>query len=215
MGKIFAIGDIHGCLSHLDRLMEKLCIDAKEDTLVFIGDYIDRGPDSNRVIDRILEMRKVFHNVICLRGNHEQVFLNYYCEHRDEELFMHNGGLRTLMSYGMAGEGQNEALQVPESHMQFFSTLLPMYETDEFIFVHAGLRPGIPLKRQNVDDMLWIRYEFINSPIDFGKTVIFGHTPLSFQSPYIDRDKIGIDTGAVFGGRLTCIELPEMIIYQS
>jgi serine/threonine protein phosphatase 1 len=214
MGKIFAIGDIHGCNSKLDTLMEKLHINAKEDTLVFVGDYVDRGPDSKGVVDSILEIRKTADNVICLKGNHELMFLNYYCERRDEELFMHNGGLRTLISYGFMREGRAENLNVPESHMQFFSTLQLYYETDHYIFVHAGLRPGIPLEQQTMDDLFWIRYDFINSPYDFGKTVIFGHTPISYTAPHIEKNKIGIDTGAVFGGKLTCLELPEMILHQ-
>lgn len=214
MGKIFAIGDLHGCNSKLDALMEKLHINAKEDILVFVGDYVDRGPDSKGVVDSILEIRRAVDHVICLKGNHELMFLNYYCERRDEELFMHNGGLTTLMSYGFMKEGKAEIFNVPDSHMQFFSTLRPFYETDHYIFVHAGLRPGIPLEQQTLNDLLWIRDIFINSPYDFGKTVIFGHTPISFADPYIDKNKIGIDTGAVFGGKLTCLELPEMILHQ-
>jgi serine/threonine protein phosphatase 1 len=214
MGKIFAIGDIHGCNDKLDTLIEKLQIDPTEDTLLFIGDYVDRGPDSKEVINSILEIRKTVENVVCLKGNHEQMFLNYYCERRDEELFMHNGGLRTLISYGFMKEGRAENLVVPEDHMQFFTTLRLYYETDDYIFVHAGLRPGIPLDQQDVHDLLWIRYDFINSPYDFGKTVVFGHTPISYALPHVDKNKIGIDTGAVFGGKLTCLELPEMILHQ-
>lgn len=213
MGKIFAIGDIHGYILKLDRLMAKIHIDAEKDTLVFIGDYIDRGPDSKGVIDKILDIRKRIKNVVCLLGNHEQMFLNYYLEQRDEGLFLHNGGLSTLISYGFTHEGRKD-LNVPDKHMDFFTTLRPYYETDDYIFVHAGLRPGIPIDRQNIDDLIWIRYEFINSPYDFGKVVIFGHTPLSFTEPLTDKNKIGLDTGAVYGGKLTCIELSEMKIYQ-
>jgi len=193
--------------------MARLHIDAEKDTLVFIGDYIDRGPDSRGVIDKILDIRKRIKNVVCLLGNHEQMFLNYYLEQRDEELFMHNGGISTLISYGFTREGRKD-LKVPDMHMDFFTTLRPYYETDDYIFVHAGLRPGIPINRQNIEDLIWIRYEFINSPYDFGKVVIFGHTPLSLTEPLTDKNKIGLDTGAVYGGKLTCIELTEMKIYQ-
>ena len=193
--------------------MARLHIDAEKDTLVFIGDYIDRGPDSSGVIDKILDIRKRIKNVVCLLGNHEQMFLNYYLEQRDEELFMHNGGISTLISYGFTREGRKD-LKVPDMHMDFFTTLRPYYETDDYIFVHAGLRPGIPINRQNIEDLIWIRYEFINSPYDFGKVVIFGHTPLSLTEPLTDKNKIGLDTGAVYGGKLTCIELTEMKIYQ-
>ncbi len=213
MGKIFAIGDIHGCVSPLDKLLAKLEIDAKNDTLLFIGDYIDRGPDSRGVVDRILDIRGNLKNVVCLRGNHEQMFLNFYLEGRDEDLFMYNGGISTLISYGLAGEGKKDA-KMPESHLEFYSTLRPYYITDDYIFVHAGLRPGIPLDRQDPDDMLWMRHEFIKSTYDFGKIVVFGHTTISFSTPLIDKRKIGLDTGAVYGGKLTCVELPETKIYQ-
>jgi serine/threonine protein phosphatase 1 len=214
MGKIFAIGDIHGCISQLDKLLAQLDIDAGEDTLLFIGDYIDRGPNPKGVIDSILDIRKSIGNVVCLSGNHEDMFLNYCLDGRDEDLYMSNGGMRTLASYGFMREGTEELI-LPDSHREFFTTLRTYYETDDYIFVHAGLRPGVPLDRQDREDLLWIRFEFISSPYDFGKTVVYGHTPVSLNKPLIDKNKIGIDTGAVFGGRLTCIELPEMKIYQA
>ena len=213
MEKIFAIGDIHGCISHLDNMMDTLDINAENDTLVFIGDYIDRGLDSKGVVNTILDIRKRIKNVVCLLGNHEQMFLNYYLEGRDEDLFMHNGGTNTLVSYGITGAGKKH-LTVPDDHMEFFTTLQTFYSTDNYIFVHAGLRPGIPMERQHLDDLLWIRHQFINSPHDFGKIVVFGHTPLSFTTPLINKNKIGLDTGAVYGGKLTCIELPLMTIHQ-
>lgn len=213
MGRIFAIGDIHGCISHLNTMMMQLDIDSRNDTLVFMGDYVDRGPDSRGVVDTILDIRKNLKNVICLLGNHEQMFLNYYREQKDEELFMHNGGLRTLISYGFNQSGIKH-LQVPDNHIEFCTTLLPYFETDRYIFVHAGLRPGIPLAEQNLDDLIWIREEFINSSCDFGKIVVFAHTTLSFTTPLLEKNKIGIDTGAVYGGKLTCVELPEMKIHQ-
>jgi len=213
MGRIFAIGDIHGCISHLNKMMMQLDIDSRNDTLVFMGDYVDRGTDSKGVIDTIIEIRKSLKNVFCLIGNHEQMFLNYYREQKDEELFMQNGGLKTLVSYGFNQSGIKH-LHVPDNHMEFCTNLQPYYETDSYIFVHAGLRPGVPLVEQSVDDLIWIREEFINSSCDFGKVVVFGHTILSFTTPIINDNKIGIDTGAVFGGKLTCIELPEMKIHQ-
>jgi len=213
MGKIFAIGDIHGCISQLDRLVAQLDIDAGDDTLVFIGDYIDRGPDPKGVIDYIIDIKRNIRDVVCLSGNHEDMFLNYCLDRRDEELYMANGGMRTLASYGFNREGTEELI-LPESHREFFTSLQTYHETDDYIFVHAGLRPGIPLDRQDREDLLWIRFEFINSSYDFGKTVIYGHTPFSLNKPLIDKNKIDIDTGAVYGGKLTCIELPEMKIYQ-
>jgi serine/threonine protein phosphatase 1 len=213
MGKIFAIGDIHGCISHLDRLVAQLDIDEEEDTLVFVGDYIDRGLDPKGVIDYIIDIRKNIRNVVCLQGNHEEMFLNYCLDGRDEDLYMSNGGMNTLASYGFSREGTEELI-LPPSHGEFFTSLRTYHETDDYIFVHAGLRPGIPLYQQDRNDLLWIRFEFIKSSYDFGKTVIYGHTPVSLDKPLIDNNKVNIDTGAVYGGRLTCIELPEMKIYQ-
>ncbi len=213
MEKIFAIGDIHGCISPLDKLMAQLDIDASQDTLIFVGDYIDRGPDSEGVIDAILDIRKNIGDVVCLTGNHEDMFLNYCLDRRNENLYMSNGGMRTLASYGFSPEGTEELI-LPPSHREFFTGLRTYHETDDYIFVHAGLRPGIPLDRQDREDLMWIRFEFINSPYDFGKTVVYGHTPVSLNKPLIDKNKICIDTGAVYGGKLTCIELPKMTIYQ-
>ena len=214
MGRIFAIGDIHGCISKLENIIDRIDLDAQNDTLVFIGDYIDRGPDSKGVVDFVLELRKSINQVICLLGNHEQMFLDYlHDKNFNKEIFLVNGGGNTISSYGVIETSEGIKVDVPESHMQFFTSLLPYYETDDYIFVHAGLRPNIPLEKQSIEDLIWIRHEFINSSYDFGKIVIFGHT--LFSQPLIEPNKIGIDTGAVYGGKLTCIQLPEVKIYQA
>jgi len=215
MGKIFAIGDIHGCLSRLERIISKIGIDSTEDTLVFIGDYIDRGPDSRGVVDFVLDLKRKIRTVICLKGNHEQMFLDYVCLNKNEGLYLSNGGDTTIASYGYRTVRGIKELNVPDNHMEFFNTLLPFYETDEYIFVHAGLREGVLLKDQKTPDMLWIRHDFILSSYDFGKTVVFGHTPMSHSKPFFLPGRIGIDTGAVYGGFLTCIELPSQKIYQA
>jgi len=212
MGKIFAIGDIHGCLDKLKGMMERIDIDDDEDTLVFIGDYIDRGPDPKGVVDFVLELKSRLKNVVCLLGNHEQTFLNFYFHGRDSNLFYLNGGDTTIESYGLIETTEGKKINVPESHLKFFKSLVPYYETDDYIFVHAGIRSGIPMGKQNVDDLIWIRHEFIRSFHDFGKIVVFGHTPL--PEPLIQPNKIGIDTGACYGGELTCVVLPETKIIQ-
>ncbi len=214
MGRIFAIGDIHGCISNLKSIMDTIDIDAQNDALVFIGDYIDRGPDSKGVVDFVLELRENIEHVICLLGNHELMFLDYlHDKNVYKEMFLINGGDHTISSYGVVETTDKIRVNVPENHMEFFTSLLPYYETEDYIFVHAGLRPAIPLEKQDIEDLIWIRHEFINSSYDFGKTVVFGHTPL--PQPLIDSNKIGIDTGAVYGGKLTCVELPEVRIYQA
>jgi serine/threonine protein phosphatase 1 len=211
-GRILAIGDIHGCNGLLKQLLGRLTIDPLSDILVFIGDYIDRGPDVKGVIDTLLALKETYPKTIYLKGNHESMFLNYYTEGWDEELFLVNGGRETLDSYGIFLDGSGKAKGLPENHLRFLASLSLSHETDEYVFVHAGLRPGIAIPDQMPEDMLWIRHEFIDSNWDFGKTVVFGHTP--FTRPLIEKKKIGIDTGAVYGGCLTCIELPSQRIIQ-
>ena len=205
MSRILAIGDIHGRLDKLKALLGGISWIPDEDTLIFIGDYVDRGPESAGVIDHILGLKQWSENIICLRGNHEQIFLDFL-EGKHTETFLYNGGQATIDSYGGAESG------FPASHYEFLKNLPYYYETDDFIFVHAGLRDEIPLAEQDPYDLLWIREEFIYSKYDHGKRVIFGHTPR--RDPLIMPNKICIDTGAVYGGRLTCLEIPEMTFYS-
>lgn len=213
MNKMFAIGDIHGCLDQLRRLIRDIPADPAGDTMVFIGDYIDRGRESRGVVDYVLGLRGAYAKLVCLCGNHESMLLNYL-EGVEEELYLQNGGGATLRAYGisLSDSPRVRKEKIPAEHMSFFESLLPYYETDQYLFVHAGLRPGIPLARQSVQDMQWIRQAFIDSGYDFGKRVVFGHT--HFSAPLVAENKIGIDTGAVYGGRLTCAELPTLKFYQ-
>lgn len=188
-------------------------MDYGRDILVFVGDYIDRGPASREVVQFIMELRGEMSQVVCLKGNHEQMFLNYCLEGKDPDLYFFNGGARTLISYGLAD--MSPPLDLPREHLEFFTSLSLYYETEDFLFVHAGLRPGIPLAQQREDDLLWIRGDFIHTPHIWDKTVVFGHTVLSRTGPYFGKGKVGIDTGAVYGGRLTCLELPRMNVYQA
>jgi len=215
MGKLFAIGDIHGCLSKLEALIPQIGIDSDNDTLIFIGDYIDRGLDSRGVVDLVLDLKTRVRSVICLRGNHEQMFLDYVCRGMNEDLYLFNGGDATIASYGYRATSEGRKIDVPDDHMGFFRSLLLWCETDDYIFVHAGLRDRIPLHEQDAHDLLWVRHEFIRSSYDFGKTVVFGHTPVSHTDPLFLPGKIGIDTGAVYGGPLTCVELPLQKVYQA
>jgi serine/threonine protein phosphatase 1 len=214
MKKIFAIGDIHGCLGKLNQLMSRIGIDNKNDTLVFIGDYIDRGESGPEVIDHIIQLQSEYKKIVCLMGNHEQM-LSRYLEGLDEDMYLANGGRVTLHSYGiiLSDDIDERKRKIPARHRVFFNSLLPYYETEDYIFVHAGLKPGLLLKEQTINDLLWIRHEFIDAEYDFGKIVVFGHTPLN--KPLISKNMIGIDTGAVYGGELTCVELPKINIYQA
>jgi len=203
--KIFVIGDVHGCLGMLKRLIDKIEWNPANDRLIFIGDYIDRGENSKGVIDFILKLKENTSLIQCLIGNHEQMFIDYLSG-VDPQSSMLNGGLFTLRSYEEVRQSQDDPL-IPPSHLDFFSSLLTMIELKHYYIVHAGFHPNIRIKDQSLNDMIWIREEFIYSDYDFGKVVIFGHTP--FNSPLIMKNKIGIDTGAVFGNYLTCLELPE------
>ena len=206
MEKIFAIGDIHGCLDKVKALMDALDIDVQRDTVVFLGDYVDRGAHSKEVVDFLLdEVAPRLDHAVFLKGNHEEM-LDDYLQGARQQMFLANGGRATIESYERARSAKDDLL--PQGHSTFFKNLLTCYEKENYFFVHAGLRPKVPLAEQETWDMLWIRDEFIYSEWDFGKRIIFGHTP--FRSPFVMENKIGIDTGAVYGNKLTCVELPSM-----
>jgi len=206
--RIFAIGDIHGQLDALERLLDQIQPDLMKEQLVFMGDYIDRGPASKGVVDYVLRLKNLAppEQVICLKGNHEAMFLNFL-KGREVELFLFNGGLSTIRDYWGDDWDDLEDLVLSPDHRQFFEELRLYYETPDYIFVHGGLKPGVPLAEQVEEDLLWVRGEFIVSTEDFGKRVIFGHTP--FKRPLVMPNKIGIDTGAVYGNLLTCLKLPQ------
>ena len=212
MSRYFAIGDIHGCLDKLLKLLGLIDVDWENDTVVFMGDYIDRGPDSKQVVDYVLELRKKHEQVVCLKGNHEWMFLNYL-DHREEQIYLTNGGRDTLHSYGISPDAPDRGAKVPPEHLEFFGSLLPCYETETYVFVHAGVRPGIPMGLQDPFDLIWIRHEFFMSDHGLKKTVVFGHTPFR-EEPFVGEKMIGIDTGAVYGGTLTCLELPACKFYH-
>lgn len=219
--KYYAIGDVHGLDYELKELLDKIPL-TKSDVLIFMGDVIDRGSNPKRVVDTILEMKSLGYNVVTLMGNHEDVFLSYknrntqrgtnnasYCYSRIKGSYypLLSGGLATLESY-------NHNSYMIECHIKYYSNLKLYYETQHYIFVHAGLRPLVQLDKQTRYDMLWIRDEFIESKFAFGKTIVYGHSVLSMKNPVYNYSKIGIDTGAVFGGRLTCLCLPDHNVYQ-
>ena len=206
---LYAIGDIHGSLESLERLLDQINPDLTRDGLVFVGDYIDRGPRSKGVVDYIIRLKEQAPpgQIICLKGNHEAMFLDFLAG-GPGKMFLFNGGLATLEDYW--GDDwvaqERESLALPPDHARFFQDLELYYEIPDYIFVHGGLKPGVPLDEQVEDDLLWIRGEFITSEADFGRRVIFGHTP--FKQPLLMPNKIGIDTGAVYGNFLTAVKLP-------
>jgi serine/threonine protein phosphatase 1 len=212
--KIFVIGDIHGQLGMLEELMTKIPWRPGEDALFFLGDYVDRGPDSRGVVDYILSLKKNYSRVRCVLGNHERM-LRDYLEGVNREVYLANGGGPTLREYSSEKDYARSLLfqEIPNDHKNFYDSLKPYFELENYFLVHAGLRPGLPMRRQSEIDMLWIREPFISSPYDFGKKVIFGHTP--FPEPLVMNNKIGIDAGAAYGRRLCCLELPVEKFYFS
>jgi len=210
MKNIYAIGDIHGCLDRLERLLAKIDPDPMRDQLVFLGDYIDRGPSSYEVVAYLIALKNRMPGAVFLKGNHEEMFIQYLSG-MEHHLFVMNGGQATLDSY-MKNKTHPDERLIPSEHLYFLSALSLYYQTEDYIFVHAGLREEIPLELQKSEDLLWIRDDFIASDYDFGKRVIFGHTP--FNIPLVQPNKIGVDTGAVYGNRLTCVKLPEIVFFH-
>jgi serine/threonine protein phosphatase 1 len=206
LSKTCIIGDIHGCLKSLQKLLK--LVEKEADTFVFLGDYIDRGSESKEVIEYILKFKKTHREVITLLGNHEIMLINYLRGY-DDGTFMRAGGKETLISYGIKPKTKPEkAVKLfPEEHMNFFQELPLLWENEHGIYVHAGIEPGVHLTRQVSSYCLWTRDEFIRSPYKFSKPVVFGHTV--FREPLVQENKIGIDTGAVYGGKLTALLLPE------
>ena len=218
--RIYVIGDIHGRSDLLDQMVEAIKRDldknpAADGLTVTLGDYVDRGPDSRGVLDRLA--RNPFPTkYIALKGNHEELFEAFLNDPSVASQWRRLGGLETLHSYGvsvtavMVGKGFEEASRallkaVPEEHLRFLATLKLSMSVGEYFLCHAGVRPGIPLERQRAEDLLWIRDEFLNSRTSFGKVVVHGHTPVA--SPEVLPTRINIDTGAFATGRLTCLVL--------
>lgn len=218
--RIFCVGDIHGCYQETDTLIDylvnALSLSKEKDIVIFLGDYIDRGPNSFKVIKSLLRFRSSFPQSRFLKGNHEDMMLSFFgLDGRGGDVYIQNGGATFLNDYNFvtATVQRPNFLDIPEEHRKFFMDLDIGIFIDKFIIAHAGLNPRSILDAQTLEDLLWIRDDFINSIHPFKKTVIFGHTVFSeiaIHLPY----KIGIDTGLVYGNKLTCLELKNMTCYQ-
>jgi serine/threonine protein phosphatase 1 len=218
--RVYAVGDVHGCADLLSRLLARIDDDRKArptaDTVeVFLGDYIDRGPSSQQVIDFLIARRRA-HNTIFLKGNHEDYALKFLSDPTVWPKWKKIGGLDTIFSYGLKPaqpddpQSQHQIATalcqaMPESHRRFLQGLALSFTCGDFFFAHAGARPGIPLQVQFQRDLLWIRDDFLLHEEDFGKVIVHGHTPA--REPEIRRNRINIDTGAYATGRLTCLVL--------
>jgi serine/threonine protein phosphatase 1 len=213
--RIYAIGDIHGCAPMLAALHGQIAADMAarpiaQALLVHVGDFVDKGPDSAGVVAHMLRGAPAGLRMVNLMGNHERTMLDALAGERAAVTdFRMTGGVEALTSWGIdaASDPSGWAAAIPAAHRDFLSGLALMHRHGPYLFVHAGIRPGVPLERQEPDDLLRIRHGFLESPGDFGCVVVHGHTPS--RGPVVRANRIGIDTGAVFGRELTCAVLEE------
>ena len=214
-GRLIAVGDIHGCINKLKELLNLLSV-RQEDTIIFLGDYIGRGPSSKEVISTLIELRKKNKNVFFLLGNHENLLLEYV-RSPDEALipYLRQQSIEAfLSSYGQEDLSHlHELTFMPEEHVEFLRNLELYHIEQDYIFVHAGIMPGLPLEKHTAMELCEVRDMFLDSRVEIGKTVVFGHTP--FELPLVTEDKIGIDTGAVYGNLLTAVVLPEIKFFHA
>ncbi|MGE0407955.1 MAG: metallophosphoesterase family protein, partial [Amphiplicatus sp.] len=214
--RLYAIGDIHGCADLLDRLIQTIAKDAAGARMraIFLGDYIDRGPDSRGVLDRLVALKRARPETIFLKGNHEAAFLDFLAAPESTRGWLDWGGAETLDSYGVADLSRPPVViaeemltRLPADHLAFLKGLDLMRVFGDYVFVHAGVRPGVALDEQDEDDLLWIREEFHRAPVDErpDKVVVHGHHPVKKA---LDAGwRIDVDTGACFTGRLTAVIL--------
>ena len=212
--RIYAIGDIHGCADQLVRLHGRIAADLKarpvpHPVLLHIGDYVDKGPNAAAVVARLSAMpRGKTLRVVNLMGNHEHTMqLALTGDRAAGTDWLVGGGQATLASYGVPADAARDAWTpaVPAAHRDWLGGLDLTYQAGDYVFAHAGIRPGVPLHRQDPEDLRGIRNAFLFSDADFGAIVVHGHTPR--QAPEIRANRIGIDTGAALGGKLTCLVL--------
>jgi serine/threonine protein phosphatase 1 len=215
--RVYAIGDIHGCLDRLVALHEMIAEDlavrpAAHTTLLHLGDLVDRGSDSAQVVDWLINQPPVpADENVNLMGNHEHMMLAAVAggDREAPTQWLINGGADSLLSWGIARTvpPTEWAKRIPVQHLMFLRDLAISHRIGPYLFVHAGIRPGIPLDQQSRQDMMWIREPFLSSKANHGAVVVHGHTPK--REPVVQPNRIAIDTGAVLGGALTCVVLEE------
>ena len=212
--RIYAIGDIHGCARQLANLHVRIADDLGHRPiscalLLHIGDYVDRGADTAGVIDMLVGGCPIpGMDMVNLMGNHESTMLDALAGERAAGTdWLFAGGRAALESYGIDPDGPRDrwATAIPQAHQRFLRDLVLTHREGGYAFIHAGVRPGIPLEQQARDDLLRSRQPFLYSEADFGAVVVHGHTPV--KAPVVRHNRIAIDTGAVFGGKLTCLVL--------
>lgn len=218
-GPIYAIGDTHGRADVLADLLARITADAggRPHELIFLGDYVDRGPDSRGVIDQVLAAERPGVRVTALKGNHEEAMQEFLADASFGPVWAQHGGNATLASYGVRPPAnrmddadwqraqRDFTAALPPAHRAFIDGLQLYVERGGYLFVHAGVRPGVPLDEQVPRDLLWIRKEFLNHGKRLPQMVVHGHTPEGRPSEAVHR--IGVDTGAYYSGRLTAVRL--------
>ncbi|HVY19355.1 MAG TPA: metallophosphoesterase [Bauldia sp.] len=217
--RLYAIGDIHGCADKLALLHERIAADlaarpTPDHRIIHIGDYGDRGADTAGVVARLAGMTDDA-RIVFLRGNHDQKWLDFLADgDLNGAAFLSFGGKATARSYGVGNRTRNYAdlsaalaAAMPPEHRAFLDTTRTSVRFGDYFFTHAGVRPGVPLDAQTDEDLMWIREEFLLDTRDFGVVVVHGHTVTPSMTPEIHANRIAIDTGAVFGGPLTCVVL--------
>lgn len=232
---VYAVGDIHGCYDHFAALLAQISLDAarrargRRPILVFLGDFVDRGPQSAKVLQGLiwLQQRGDF-ELHLLKGNHEEALLQFVEAPEQAQPWLRFGGLETLQSYGVAApapepepaaliRARDELLQrMPAAHLRLLNRLSPCVSIGGYAFVHAGIRPGAPLARQAEHDFLWIREPFLNHPGPHEKVIVHGHSWTSAE-PQVLAHRIGLDTGAYETGVLSGVMLdgPERQVLQA
>jgi serine/threonine protein phosphatase 1 len=198
--KTFAIGDVHGSLAKLEGLLSS-CRDLAraEDRFVFLGDYIDRGPQSKEVVDTLIDLsRTAAGQMICLLGNHEALVLAALSGGIAETRWLAYGGSATLQSYRVSA-----ARDLPSDHLDWLRSLPSTYDDGQRFFVHAGIDPGRPLTEQDPKALLWVREPFLSDTRDHGRLIVHGHTPTINSVPELRANRLNLDTGAAYGGPLT------------
>lgn len=213
---VYAVGDIHGCLRQLKQVFRRIDQDAitpgaHKNIEVYLGDYVDRGPDSAGVIDCLIERSRTRH-VVCIKGNHEDLLEQFSRGDLALQNWMAYGGSDTLRSYGATPQlltGEADALRtlIPPTHLEFIANLSSQFQIGPYFFTHAGVRPGRSLEDQSTTDLMWIREEFLDYEGNFGAIVIHGHTPSTAVD--VRHNRICVDTGAYMTGKLSCIRIDE------
>ncbi len=226
MSDLYAVGDIHGRLDKLDALLDALPL-AEGDRLLFLGDYVDRGPDSAGVVDRLIALAEEWPCVFLL-GNHEAMFLDFLGwrgpHYMAGDSFLANGGVETLQSYGCLDlySVEQEGLVLPPGHAAFFEELVLYHREGPYLFVHAGLGSDAmaqtdverALEGSPAEELVWRRLSG-HERHELGVTIVYGHTPhRDFEVRWNLPWGIGIDTGAVYGGPLTALRLPDETLVQ-